>query len=119
MKEDSPHGSAVTSSCLSGTYHRGFFAPEADAVTTVVQDLNVIWSSSPGCNQPAAGCCAKTTECLVWEVTAGRGEVLEVHFAFIRRATEFKISSERAAKQDSLCFHGRFISYNFNHAVVK
>lgn len=36
----------------------------------------------------------------------GRGEVLEVHFAFIRRATEFKISSERAAKQDPCAFMG-------------
>lgn len=49
----------------------------------------------------------------------GHGEVLQVHFAFIRRATEFKISSESTPKQDSLCFYRKFISYNFNHAVVK
>lgn len=47
------------------------------------------------------------------------GEVLEVHFAFIRRANEFKISSERTPKQDFLCFPRECISYNFNHAVVK
>lgn len=49
----------------------------------------------------------------------GHGEVLEVHFAFIGRANGFKISSEKAPKQDSLCFHRKFISYDSNHAVVK